>query len=232
MLHNFHEGEILLVNKPTTWTSFDVVNKIKYATKAKVGHAGTLDPLATGLMIICTGKFTKKLTEFTGFDKSYEGTIYLGATTPSYDAETAISETFDISKISEEEIRAAANKLTGKISQMPPIYSAIKKDGKKAYEAARKGKEIKLDSRSVEISQFDITRIELPEIDFIVSCSKGTYIRSLAYDLGKLLNNGAYLKALNRTRIGNFYLKDAFELTELIDYIKQHPELCEKPNPA
>lgn len=232
MLHNFHEGEILLVNKPATWTSFDVVNKIKYATKAKVGHAGTLDPLATGLMIICTGKFTKKLTEFTGFDKSYEGTICLGATTPSYDAETAVSETFDTSNISEEDIINATKKLTGKISQMPPIFSAIKKDGKKAYEAARQGKEIKLDPRNIEVFQFDITRIELPEIDFVVSCSKGTYIRSLAYDLGKLLNNGAYLKSLNRTRIGNFYLKDAFELTALIDYIKEHPELCEKPKPA
>lgn len=229
MLHNFHEGEVLLVNKPAGWTSFDVVNKIKYATKAKVGHAGTLDPLATGLMIICTGKFTKKLTEFTGFDKSYEGTIYVGATTPSYDAETPVSETFDISNISEEDIINAAKKLTGKIAQMPPIFSAIKKNGKKAYEAARQGKEVKLDPRNVEIFQFDITRIELPEIDFEVSCSKGTYIRSLAHDLGKLLNSGAYLKFLNRTRIGDFYLKDALELNALIQYIKEHPELCEKP---
>lgn len=229
MLHNFHEGEILLVNKPATWTSFDVVNKIKFATRAKVGHAGTLDPLATGLMIICTGKFTKKLTEFSGLDKSYEGTIFLGATTPTYDAEMPADETFDIAAITHEAILNAVKKLTGKIEQMPPIYSAIKKDGKKAYESARKGKEVKLDPRSVEIFQFDITRIELPEIDFVVSCSKGTYIRSLAYDLGRLLNNGAYLKTLKRTRIGDFHLKDAFELTALIDYIKEHPELCEKP---
>lgn len=232
MLHNFHEGEILLVNKPVTWTSFDVVNKIKYATRAKVGHAGTLDPLATGLMIICTGKFTKKLTEFSGLDKSYAGTIFLGATTPTYDAEMPADETFDISSITHEAITDAVKQLTGKIEQMPPIYSAIKKDGKKAYESARKGKEVIMDARNVEITQFDISRIELPEIDFVVSCSKGTYIRSLAYDLGRLLNNGAYLKSLNRTRIGSFHLKDAFELTTLIDYIKEHPELCEKPKPA
>lgn len=229
MLKNFHEGEILLVNKPLTWTSFDVVNKIKYATRAKVGHAGTLDPLATGLMIICTGKFTKKLTDFSGLDKCYEGKIYLGATTPTYDSELEPDAIFDITNITKEDILQAVQKLTGNIEQIPPIYSAIKKDGKKAYEQARKGKDVKMEPRKVTIHQFDIKKINLPEIDFFVSCSKGTYIRSLAYDLGKLLQNGAYLKSLNRTQIGNYQLKDAWQLDDLINYIKEHPELCIKP---
>ncbi len=229
MLKNFHEGEILLVNKPLTWTSFDVVNKIKYATRAKVGHAGTLDPLATGLMIICTGKFTKKLTDFSGLDKCYEGKIYLGATTPTYDSELEPDAIFDITNITKEDILQAVQKLTGNIEQIPPIYSAIKKDGKKAYEQARKGKDVKMEPRKVTIHQFDIKKINLPEIDFFVSCSKGTYIRSLAYDLGKLLQNGAYLKSLNRTQIGSYQLKDAWQLDDLINYIKEHPELCIKP---
>jgi tRNA pseudouridine55 synthase len=229
MLKNFHEGEILLVNKPLTWTSFDVVNKIKYATRAKVGHAGTLDPLATGLMIICTGKFTKKLTDFSGLDKCYEGKIYLGATTPTYDSELEPDAIFDITNITKEDILQAVQKLTGNIEQIPPIYSAIKKEGKKAYEQARKGKDVKMEPRKVTIHQFDIKIINLPEIDFFVSCSKGTYIRSLAYDLGKLLQNGAYLKSLNRTQIGSYQLKDAWQLDDLINYIKEHPELCIKP---
>jgi tRNA pseudouridine55 synthase len=229
MFHNFHQGEMILVNKPLRWTSHDVVNKIKYATKAKIGHAGTLDPLAEGLMIVCTGKFTKKLTELTGFDKTYEGIIGLGATTPSYDLETAVDATFDISKITEQDILQVQQQLTGIIQQMPPAYSAIKVGGKKSYEAARQGKTLELQPRTVTIHQFQITKIELPDIHFEVSCSKGTYIRSLAYDFGKLLNNGAHLKSLKRTAIGNYLLKDAWPLDTLIEEIKQHPEWCVKP---
>lgn len=229
MFQNFHQGEMILVNKPLQWTSHDVVNKIKYATKAKIGHAGTLDPLAEGLMIICTGKFTKKLTELTGFDKTYEGIIGLGATTPSYDLETATDATFDISKITEQDILQVQQQLTGTIQQMPPAFSAIKVGGKKSYEAARQGKTLELQPRTVTIHQFQITKIELPNIHFEVSCSKGTYIRSLAYDFGKLLHNGAHLKALKRTATGNYLLKDAWQLDKLIENIKLHPEWCVKP---
>ncbi len=230
MFKNFHQGEIILVNKPAGWTSFDVANKIKYATKAKTGHAGTLDPLATGLMILCTGKFTNKLTELTGMDKGYEGIITLGATTPSYDSETAFDQTFDYSAISEKEIHEAVQKLMGTIQQIPPAFSAIKKDGKKAYLMARKGKELQLEPRTVEIKKFDIIKIEMPDIHFYVECSKGTYIRSLAFDLGKLLNNGAYLKNLHRVSIGNFHVKDAWEINALVEHIKAHPELTVKDN--
>jgi tRNA pseudouridine55 synthase len=230
MFQNFHLGEILLVDKPLTWTSHDLVNKIKYASKAKIGHAGTLDPLATGLMIVCTGKYTKKLTELTGFDKTYEGIIYLGGTTATYDSEMPVEETFDISNITELEIMATAKKFIGTIQQMPPIFSAIKVGGKKSYEAARKGETVTLQPRTITIKQFEITKIALPEIYFTVSCSKGTYIRSLAFDFGRALNNGAYLKSLKRTAIGEYQLKDAWPLEELINHIKQHPELSIKPN--
>lgn len=215
----FLEGQILLIDKPLTWSSFQAVNKIKYTLiknldlpkRFKIGHAGTLDPLATGLLIICTGKFTKRLSELQGQIKEYTGTITVGATTPSYDLETAINETFPTSHITAELIEQTKEQFIGAIEQFPPIFSAIKKNGKRLYEHARKGEEIEIQSRKIEISEFEITRIELPEIDFRVVCSKGTYIRSLAYDFGKALKSGAHLTALRRTKIGNFSVDNAVE---------------------
>lgn len=223
----FLNGTCLLVDKPVSWTSFDVVNKIRttlkhtfHLKKIKVGHAGTLDPLATGLLVICTGKFTKKLTEFQGLEKEYEGTIMLGATTPSYDAETEPTKTFSVDQITKEQIESARRTFLGEIEQFPPMYSAIKVDGKPLYKRARKGETIEVKSRSVTIKHFDFTRIELPEIDFRVACSKGTYIRSLAHDFGKALHNGAYLASLRRTRVGQFDIKNAWNLEALIDHIE------------
>lgn len=215
----FLEGQILLIDKPLTWSSFQAVNKIKYTLiknldlpkRFKIGHAGTLDPLATGLLIICTGKFTKRLSELQGQIKEYTGTITVGATTPSYDLETEINETFPTTHITAELIEQTKKQFIGTIEQFPPIFSAIKKDGKRLYEHARKGEEIEIQSRKIEISEFEITRIELPEIDFRVVCSKGTYIRSLAYDFGKALKSGAHLTALRRTKIGNFSVDNAVE---------------------
>jgi len=215
----FLEGQILLIDKPLTWSSFQAVNKIKYTLiknldlpkRFKIGHAGTLDPLATGLLIICTGKFTKRLSELQGQIKEYTGTITVGATTPSYDLETAINETFPTSHITAELIEQTKEQFIGAIEQFPPIFSAIKKDGKRLYEHARKGEEIEIQSRKIEISEFEITRIELPEVDFRVVCSKGTYIRSLAYDFGKALKSGAHLTALRRTKIGDFSVDNAVE---------------------
>jgi len=225
MLKKYAEGQILLVDKPSTWTSFDVVNKIRYALRRiKVGHAGTLDPLATGLLIICTGKFTKRLEEFSGLDKTYEGIITLGATTPTYDAETPFDATYNTANISETHIKEAVNQLTGTIQQIPPIYSAIKKDGVTAHVAARKGDDIKMEPRTVTIHQFAINKIEMPDVYFTVRCSKGTYIRSLAFDLGRLLNNGGYLKQLRRTAIGNYSVNDAWQLDKLIAHIKSEAE--------
>ncbi|WP_277631716.1 tRNA pseudouridine(55) synthase TruB [Avrilella dinanensis] len=215
----FLEGQILLIDKPLTWSSFQAVNKIKYTLiknldlpkRFKIGHAGTLDPLATGLLIICTGKFTKRLSELQGQIKEYTGTITVGATTPSYDLETEINETFPTTHITAELIEQTKKQFIGTIEQFPPIFSAIKKDGKRLYEHARKGEEIEIQSRKIEISEFKITRIELPEIDFRVVCSKGTYIRSLAYDFGKALKSGAHLTALRRTKIGDFSVDNAVE---------------------
>jgi len=189
-----------------------------------VGHAGTLDPLATGLLIICTGKFTKRLEEFSGLDKTYEGIITLGATTPTYDAETPFDATYNTANISETHIKEAVNQLTGTIQQIPPIYSAIKKDGVTAHVAARKGDDIKMEPRTVTIHQFAINKIEMPDVYFTVRCSKGTYIRSLAFDLGRLLNNGGYLKQLRRTAIGNYSVNDAWQLDKLIAHIKSEAE--------
>lgn len=215
----FLEGQILLIDKPLTWSSFQAVNKIKYTLiknldlpkRFKIGHAGTLDPLATGLLIICTGKFTKRLSELQGQIKEYTGTITVGATTPSYDLETEINETFPTTHVTAELIEQTKKQFIGTIEQFPPIFSAIKKDGKRLYEHARKGEEIEIQSRKIEISEFKITRIELPEIDFRVVCSKGTYIRSLAYDFGKALKSGAHLTALRRTKIGDFSVDNAVE---------------------
>jgi tRNA pseudouridine55 synthase len=221
---DFEQGEILLVNKPLNWTSFDVVNKIRYALKKKygklkVGHAGTLDPLATGLLIICTGKMTKRIDEFTGMDKEYTGTFHLGGTTPTYDSEQPVDATFPTEHIDEKLLRQATAKFLGEIDQMPPVYSAIKIDGTAAYIKARKGKEVEMKTRKVNILEFELTNIAMPEVGFRVVCSKGTYIRSLAFDFGKALNSGAYLSSLCRTSIGSFALKDAWELEALIKEI-------------
>jgi tRNA pseudouridine55 synthase len=213
---DYKEGQILLIDKPLEWTSFQVVNKVRWLIrksfgikKIKVGHAGTLDPLATGLLIICTGKFTKKIDTFQAQEKEYTGTFTLGATTPSYDLETAIDQTFDISDITSEKIHNAVNQFIGEIQQRPPIFSALKKDGKRLYEFARSGEDVDVPFRKITVSEFEITKIELPNVDFRVVCSKGTYIRSLANDFGKALNNGAHLSALRRTRIGEFSVENA-----------------------
>lgn len=215
--NQYQLGKILLIDKPLTWSSFQAVNKIKYTLKRKynlpksfkIGHAGTLDPLATGLLIICTGKFTKKIQELQGMIKEYTGTFYIGATTPSYDLETEVDKTFSTEHITDELIKETIHKFLGKIDQKPPVFSAIKKEGKRLYEHARSGEEVEIQSRKISIYEFEITRIALPEIDFRVVCSKGTYIRSLAYDFGKALNSGAYLSSLRRTKIGEFSVENA-----------------------
>ncbi|MFN8278515.1 MAG: tRNA pseudouridine(55) synthase TruB [Chitinophagales bacterium] len=222
---NFAEGEVLLVNKPIGWTSFDVVNKLRYALKPaygklKVGHAGTLDPLATGLLLICTGKKTKEIDLLQAQEKEYTGTIVLGATTPTYDAEMAPDAFFETKHISEGQLLAAAQSFLGYIQQMPPIFSAIKVDGKTAYQQARKGKTIELQPRPVTIHAFEITKTEMPVVHFRVRCSKGTYIRSLAYDFGRTLESGAYLGSLCRTGIGDYRLADAWQLEDLLEKIK------------
>jgi len=218
-------GEVFLINKPYRWTSFDVVKKIRNALKIKkVGHAGTLDPLATGLLIICAGKKTKSINDFMGQEKEYTGTFVLGKTTASFDLEQEIEEVADPYHLNLADVEAACNQLTGDIMQVPPAHSAIKKDGKRVYESARKGIEVKLEPRPVTVSAFEITRFELPEIDFRIVCSKGTYIRSLARDLGELLKVGAYMSALTRTRIGDAHLSDAVDVNELVNKIKAEKE--------
>jgi len=220
---DYKDGQVLLFDKPLEWSSFQLVNKVRWLIrknlnikKIKVGHAGTLDPLATGLMIICTGKFTKRINEFMGQAKEYTGTIILGGTTPSYDLETEINEVFPTEHINDEMIHAFAKAYTGTIQQRPPIFSALKKDGKRLYEFARKGEEVDIPTREITIHEFEITRRALPEIDFRVSCSKGTYIRSLAYDMGKGLDSGAHLTALRRTKIGAHDIKDATTIDAFI----------------
>ena len=217
---DYQNGQIILIDKPLQWTSFQAVNKMKYALinkaglpkKFKIGHAGTLDPLATGLLIVCTGKFTKRITEIQSQVKEYTGTFHIGATTPSYDLETEINQNFPISHIDEVLIQEAVKQFLGEIDQKPPIYSAIKKDGIRLYEHARAGESIEIAFRKTTIYEFEITRIALPEIDFRVVCSKGTYIRSLAFDFGKALNSGAHLTALRRTKIGEYDVKNALDV--------------------
>ena len=217
---DYQNGQVLLIDKPLNWTSFQAVNKIKYALinkvglpkKFKIGHAGTLDPLASGLLLICTGKFTKTISELQGQAKEYTGTFYIGATTPSYDLETETDETFPISHIDESLIHETVKQFLGEIDQKPPIYSAIKKDGVRLYEHARAGEVIEIASRKTTIHEFEITKIALPEIDFRVVCSKGTYIRSLAFDFGKELNSGAHLTALRRTKIGDYHVENAVDV--------------------
>jgi len=214
---DYTNGQVLLIDKPLTWSSFQAVNKLKYTLKRKynlskkfkIGHAGTLDPLATGLLIICTGKFTKKITDIQAQTKEYTGTIKLGETTPSYDLETVIDATFPTEHITEQLLTETLTQFTGEIMQKPPVFSAIKKDGKRLYEHARAGETVEIEARKTTIYEFELTRIALPEIDFRVSCSKGTYIRSLAHDFGKALKSGGHLTALRRTKIGDYSVENA-----------------------
>ena len=220
---DFKNGQVLLINKPLTWTSFQVVNKLRWNIrqkfdlgKIKVGHAGTLDPLATGLLIICTGNFTKKIDEYQGQIKEYTGEITLGATTPSYDLETEVDQTFPIDHITSELIHKTVLQFVGEIEQIPPMFSAIKMAGVRLYDLARQGKTREIQSRKITIETFEITDISLPKVQFRIVCSKGTYIRSLAYDFGKALNSGGHLSALRRTKIGDFNVKDAVEIEDFI----------------
>jgi tRNA pseudouridine55 synthase len=220
-INPFAEGKVLLINKPLTWTSFNVVKKIRYFVKTpKVGHAGTLDPLATGLLIVCTGKFTKKINEYMGMEKEYTGTITLGGTTPTFDLETEPQHIKDTSHLTTEQILETTKQFTGNILQMPPQHSAIKKDGKRLYESARLGIEVKVDPRPVTIKEFTITKIEGAVIHFKVVCGTGTYIRSLANDFGAALGVGGYLSSLCRTRIGNFLNEDAMTVEAFEESMK------------
>ena len=215
---------MLLINKPKNWTSFDVVKKVKTLVRCKVGHAGTLDPMATGLLVLCTGAFTKKLTEFADFDKAYEGTLILGACTPSYDRETEPSQKFPTAHINKTMISETLDKFRGDINQIPPIYSALKYKGQPMYKLAREGNAPEPKSRKVTVSLFEISKFNLPELRFTVECSKGTYVRSLVHDLGKALQSGAYLNSLCRTRVGPYLLKDAWEIEELQQHIQSQSE--------
>ena len=221
-MNSFEEGKVLLINKPLRWTAFDVVRKIRNAVKIKkVGHAGTLDPLATGLLIVCTGKFTKRINEYMAREKEYTGTFTLGATTPTYDLESEPENSKSTAALSEAAIIAATRNFCGEILQVPPVHSAIKKDGKPVYLLARKGIEVALEPRRITIKEFTITSIEMPVIHFKVTCSTGTYIRSLAHDFGAALGCGAYLSSLCRTRIGEFGIEDAMTMEQVIDMIEQ-----------
>lgn len=215
---DFQNGQTLLIDKPLHWSSFQAVNKLKWLLKSKlglkkikIGHAGTLDPLATGLLVVCTGKSTKKINQIQADFKEYTGTFFVGATTPSYDLETEIDQKFDTSHITPELVGATIPKFVGEIFQKPPIFSAIKKDGKRLYEHARAGDEVEIAARPVRIYEFEITRFALPELDFRIKCGKGTYIRSMAFDFGKALNSGAHLTALRRTKIGHYDVADAID---------------------
>jgi len=234
ILFDFLKGETLLIDKPLGWTSFDVVKKIrsmiKYKMKIdkiKVGHAGTLDPMATGLLIICTGKATKKIELFQKLEKEYTGTFVLGATTPSFDMETAIDKEFSVDHFTENAIRETTQQFTGDIEQIPPIYSAVQIKGERAYNLARDKKDVELKSRKVSIHAFDIIRTKMPEVDFRIVCSKGTYIRSLARDFGQALDTGAYVNKLRRTRIGKFKVADALvieQFEQILDcFLKNKP---------
>ena len=226
-LQSISNGQLLLIDKPLEWTSFQAVNKIRWGLKSKfnlkklkVGHAGTLDPLATGLLLICTGKMTKKIPEFQALEKTYTGTITLGATTPSFDSETPIDKKFKITHLNDEALIAAKEKFEGEIDQSPPLFSAIKKEGKRLYEYARAGKKVEIKPRKVKIHSFNLTRIELPDLAFEVKCSKGTYIRSLANDFGKAVDSGGYLSSLRRIKIGSFEVKNALTPKEFIEKLE------------
>ncbi len=224
----FLAGQLLLIDKPLEWTSFQVVNKIRWAIrktygikKIKVGHAGTLDPLATGLMLICTGKMTKQIEQFMGMDKSYTGTMFLGATTPSYDLETEVSQVQPVQHITKAMLESTRTEFLGNIQQKPPMHSAIKKDGKRLYALARAGETIEIAAREITIAAFDLTEVSLPNIAFSVSCSKGTYIRSLAHDFGQVMGCGAHLTSLRRTAIGNYSLSDSLTLDAFLRSLEQ-----------
>ena len=222
VLNKYEEGQVLLIDKPLDWTSFDVVRKTRNLIRIKkVGHAGTLDPLASGLLIVCTGKFTKKINEYMGMEKEYTGSFTLGAITPTYDLESEPMEIQDYSAITEEQIHAATGVFTGTIQQVPPLHSAIKRDGKPVYLMARKGIEFELEPRTITIKEFTITKIELPKVFFKVVCTTGTYIRSLAHDFGKHLGCGGYLSSLRRTRIGEFSVDTALSMEQLTEQILQ-----------
>lgn len=231
LMPDYLQGEVILIDKPLTWTSFDVVNKIKYSLKnklkvkkIKVGHAGTLDPLATGLLIICTGKKTKTITEIQAQTKEYTGIIQLGATTPSYDLETEPENFQSIEKITCEQVQEAAKKLTGNLDQIPPIFSAKKIDGKRAYDMARKGQTPEMRINKVSVYEFEIAKYENGEVYFRIACSKGTYIRSLANDLGKEIGVGGYLKALRRTKIGDYDVRESYSMEDIAAEIQKIEE--------
>lgn len=231
-VEDYLNGQIILIDKPLHWTSFQAVNKLKYTLinkvglpkKFKIGHAGTLDPLASGLLLVCTGKFTKRITELQGQAKEYTGTFFIGATTTSYDLETEIDQNFDISHIDESLIHETVKQFLGEIDQKPPIFSAIKKDGVRLYEHARAGETIEIASRKTTIHEFEITRIALPEIDFRVVCSKGTYIRSLAYDFGKAMHSGSHLTALRRTKIGDYNVINGIDIIKFEESLNSTPD--------
>ncbi|MBS1597958.1 MAG: tRNA pseudouridine(55) synthase TruB [Bacteroidetes bacterium] len=219
----YETGQVLLIDKPLHWTSADVVRKIRNAIKIKkVGHAGTLDPLATGLLILCTGKFTKRINEFMAQEKEYTGSFTLGAVTPTYDLESEPQDFKDISHLTQADVREVITQFKGEILQTPPIYSAIKKDGKRAYELARRGEDVELEPRKIQIKQFEITSVEFPKAEFRVVCSTGTYIRSLANDVGSFLGCGAYLSSLCRTRIGEFTLDQSMSLVDALEEIRKN----------
>lgn len=229
---DFPNGITILVDKPINWTSFDVVNKLRFVLKKitglkklKVGHAGTLDPLATGLLIISIGKDTPLLNSYQNLDKVYSGTMNLGATTPSYDAEFEPDNFFSIEHIDKDLLDFAKNKLTGEIKQIPPVFSAVRIDGEKAYQKARKGEDFIIKEREIKIFSFDICNINLPKVDFRVHCQKGTYIRTLVHDFGKLLNSGAYLVSLRREKIGDFDINESFNLQDLIIYLQKNENI-------
>ena len=224
---HFVSGTLLLIDKPLEWTSFDVVKKVRnlikkklQIKKIKVGHSGTLDPLATGLLIVCTGEFTKRIEEIQGQEKTYTGQFTLGATSPSFDRETKVNHTFNTAHITKQLLEETTKQFVGEITQIPPIFSALKKDGKRLYDFARENEEVEIKERKVMVHSFEITDINFPEVNFKISCAKGTYIRSIANDFGRALNSGAYLSKLCRTKIGKYNLKDAFSLTEVEEKMK------------
>lgn len=223
---DFHAGALILVDKPLKWTSFDVVNKIRWCLKPlcgkiKVGHAGTLDPLATGLVIVCTGKWTKRIEEFMAAEKEYTADLRFGAVTPSYDLETAPEGDFPTAHITRASLQEVLKQFTGEIDQIPPAYSAIRVNGDRAYKKARKGGELDMPSRKVEIKELNLLHFALPDVRLQITCSKGTYIRSLAHDIGKACRSGAYLSALRRTRSGDFRIEDANKMEELIAFLQK-----------
>lgn len=220
-MESVFDNSVLCVRKPKLWTSFDVVNKLKRVSRLKIGHAGTLDPLATGLLILCTGTKTKEIASFQNLEKEYTGIIHLGETTPSFDRETEVNGTFDLSAISELSIRRTSDKFCGKQMQVPPVFSAIKKNGKRAYKKAHRGQHVELEAREVEVYAFQIAEISMPLVHFRICCGKGTYVRSLVHDFGKALGSGACLDELERTRIGHYLSSEAWDIEKLAEAMEE-----------